>query len=304
MAIKIQRDPSTPLPQHLPKPGMLSRFTRELSRMPGLVLASALFLMGTFVLFVGADVLAPQHYAEQDLLARLAPPIFMGGTSAHWLGTDELGRDLLSRLIYATRMSIFVAIAGTAIGAVIGTTLGFVAAHFRGWVEEVIMMLVDFQASIPFLIVALAVLAFFGNNFVLFVVVMGLNGWETYARLTRGMVLSMESRGYVVAIRTLGARPLRVYGRHVLPNIASALIVQFTLNFPETILLETSMSFLGLGVQPPLTSLGLMLGAGRDYLITAWWIAVAPGVMIFLTTLSVSILGDWLRDRLDPTLKR
>jgi peptide/nickel transport system permease protein len=304
MAIKIQRDPSTPLPQHLPKPGMLSRFTRELSRMPGLVLASALFLMGTFVLFVGADVLAPQHYAEQDLLARLAPPIFMGGTSAHWLGTDELGRDLLSRLIYATRMSIFVAIAGTAIGAMIGTTLGFVAAHFRGWVEEVIMMLVDFQASIPFLIVALAVLAFFGNNFVLFVVVMGLNGWETYARLTRGMVLSMESRGYVVAIRTLGARPLRVYGRHVLPNIASALIVQFTLNFPETILLETSMSFLGLGVQPPLTSLGLMLGAGRDYLITAWWIAVAPGVMIFLTTLSVSILGDWLRDRLDPTLKR
>jgi peptide/nickel transport system permease protein len=304
MAIKIQRDPSTPLPQHLPKPGVLSRFTRELSRMPGLVLASALFLMGTFVLFVGADVLAPQHYAEQDLLARLAPPIFMGGTSAHWLGTDELGRDLLSRLIYATRMSIFVAIAGTAIGAMIGTTLGFVAAHFRGWVEEVIMMLVDFQASIPFLIVALAVLAFFGNNFVLFVVVMGLNGWETYARLTRGMVLSMESRGYVVAIRTLGARPLRVYGRHVLPNIASALIVQFTLNFPETILLETSMSFLGLGVQPPLTSLGLMLGAGRDYLITAWWIAVAPGVMIFLTTLSVSILGDWLRDRLDPTLKR
>jgi peptide/nickel transport system permease protein len=260
--------------------------------------------MGTFILFVGADVLAPQHYAEQDLLARLAPPIFMGGTSAHWLGTDELGRDLLSRLIYATRMSIFVAIAGTAIGAMIGTTLGFVAAHFRGWVEEVIMMLVDFQASIPFLIVALAVLAFFGNNFVLFVVVMGLNGWETYARLTRGMVLSMESRGYVVAIRTLGARPLRVYGRHVLPNIASALIVQFTLNFPETILLETSMSFLGLGVQPPLTSLGLMLGAGRDYLITAWWIAVAPGVMIFLTTLSVSILGDWLRDRLDPTLKR
>jgi peptide/nickel transport system permease protein len=304
MAIKLQRDPSTPLPQHLPKPGMLSRFTRELSRMPGLVVASALFLMGTFILFVGADVLAPQHYAEQDLLARLAPPIFMGGTSAHWLGTDELGRDLLSRLIYATRMSIFVAIAGTAIGAMIGTTLGFVAAHFRGWVEEVIMMLVDFQASIPFLIVALAVLAFFGNNFVLFVVVMGLNGWETYARLTRGMVLSMESRGYVVAIRTLGARPLRVYGRHVLPNIASALIVQFTLNFPETILLETSMSFLGLGVQPPLTSLGLMLGAGRDYLITAWWIAVAPGVMIFLTTLSVSILGDWLRDRLDPTLKR
>ena len=304
MATKLQRDREAAPLQTMPKPGVLSRFTRELARMPGLVLASAIFLFGTFVLFVGADVLAPYHYAEQDLLSRLAPPIFMGGTSDHLLGADELGRDLLSRLIYATRMSIFVAIAGTTIGAAIGIFLGFVAAHFRGWVEEVIMMLVDFQASIPFLIVALAVLAFFGNNFVLFVVVMGLNGWETYARLTRGMVLSMESRGYVVAVRTLGARPMRVYGRHILPNIASALIVQFTLNFPETILLETSMSFLGLGVQPPLTSLGLMLGAGRDYLITAWWIAVAPGVMIFLTTLSVSILGDWLRDRLDPTLRR
>ena len=304
MATKLQRDRGSAPLQTVPKPGVLSRFTREFARMPGLVLVSALFLIGTFVLFVGADVLAPQHYAEQDLLARLAPPIFMGGTSEHWLGADELGRDLLSRLIYATRMSIFVAIAGTTIGAAIGIFLGFVAAHFRGWVEEVIMMLVDFQASIPFLIVALAVLAFFGNNFVLFVVVMGLNGWETYARLTRGMVLSAEGRGYVVAVRTLGARPVRVYGRHILPNIASALIVQFTLNFPETILLETSMSFLGLGVQPPLTSLGLMLGAGRDYLITAWWIAVAPGVMIFFTTLSVSILGDWLRDRLDPTLKR
>jgi peptide/nickel transport system permease protein len=304
MATKLKRDHGPAAVQPAPKPGLTSRFTRELARMPGLVLASALFILGTFILFVGADVLAPQHYAEQDLLARLAPPVFLGGTTDHWLGADELGRDLLSRLIYATRMSIFIAIAGTAIGAVIGIFLGFVAAHFRGWVEEVIMMLVDFQASIPFLIVALAVLAFFGNNFVLFVVVMGLNGWETYARLTRGMVLSAEGRGYVVAVRTLGARPTRVYGRHILPNIASALIVQFTLNFPETILLETSMSFLGLGVQPPLTSLGLMLGAGRDYLITAWWIAVWPGVMIFLTTLSVSILGDWLRDRLDPTLRR
>lgn len=304
MTTKLERDAPPLATPPSPKPGVTSRLTRELARMPALVLVSALFVFSTFVLFVGADVLAPQHYAEQDLLARLAPPVFMGGTVEHWLGADELGRDLLSRLIYATRMSIFVAIAGTTIGAAIGIFLGFVAAHFRGWIEEVIMMLVDFQASIPFLIVALAVLAFFGNNFVLFVVVMGLNGWETYARLTRGMVLSAESRGYVVAVRTLGAGPTRVYGRHILPNIASALIVQFSLNFPETILLETSMSFLGLGVQPPLTSLGLMLGAGRDYLITAWWIAVAPGVMIFFTTLSVSILGDWLRDRLDPTLKR
>lgn len=285
-------------------PGILSGVTRELSRMPFLVLICSAFLLGTLFVFVFADLIAPYHYAEQDLLNRLKPPVFLGGVSQHWLGTDDLGRDLLSRLIYGTRMSIFVAIAGTVIGAAIGTAIGFVAAHFRGWTEEVVMMFVDFQASIPFMIVALAVLAFFGNNFLLFVLVMGLNGWETYARLTRGMVLSASSHGYVTSMRALGAGPLRIYGRHVLPNIASALIVQFTLNFPETILLETSMSFLGLGIQPPLTSLGLMLGSGRDYLLTAWWIAVFPGLMIFLTTLAVSILGDWLRDRLDPTLRR
>lgn len=285
-------------------PGLLSGITRELSRMPALVLICAIFLFGTLFVFVFADLLAPYHYAEQDLLNRLKPPSFLGGPSEHWLGTDDLGRDLLSRIIYGTRMSIFVAIAGTVIGATIGTVIGFVAAHFRGWIEESVMMFVDFQASIPFMIVALAVLAFFGNNFLLFVLVMGLNGWETYARLTRGMVLSASEHGYVTSMRALGARPLRIYGRHILPNIASALIVQFTLNFPETILLETSMSFLGLGIQPPLTSLGLMLGSGRDYLLTAWWIAVFPGLMIFFTTLAVSILGDWLRDRLDPTLRR
>jgi peptide/nickel transport system permease protein len=147
------------------------------------------------------------------------------------------------------------------------------------------------------------VLAFFGNSLTLFIIIMGINGWENYARLTRGMVLSASTHGYAVAVRSLGAKPLRIYGRHILPNIASALIVQFTLNFPSTILLETSLSFLGLGIQPPLTSLGQMLGAGRNHLILAWWIAVVPGVTIFLTTLSISIVGDWLRDRLDPTLR-
>jgi peptide/nickel transport system permease protein len=226
-----------------------------------------------------------------------------GGLPQYLLGTDELGRDVLSRLIYATRFSVIVAILGTSIGAVAGTILGFVAAHFRGWIEEGLMMLVDAQASVPFMLLALAVLAFFGNSLVLFVVVLGINGWENYARLTRGMVLSASRQGYAVAVHALGASPARVYMHHVLPNILSVLIVQFTLNFPQTILLETSMSFLGLGIQPPLTSLGQMLGAGRKHLLLAWWIAVLPGSIIFLSTLSISIFGDWLRDRLDPTLR-
>jgi len=201
------------------------------------------------------------------------------------------------------RFSVVIAIAGTTIGAVIGTLLGFVAAHFRGWIEESVMMLVDTQASLPFILLALAVLAFFGNSLVLFILILGINGWETYARLARGMVISANTQGYAVAVRALGATPFTIYRRHILPNIASILIVQYTLNFPATILLETSMSFLGLGIQPPLTSLGQMLGAGRAHLLSAWWISIFPGMMIFLTTLSISILGDWLRDRLDPTLR-
>jgi len=292
------RPPTAPRPQRA-----LRLVPTRMARFPALVVTSLVFLAGVAAVFLFADLLAPYEYARQDLLHRLRPPVFLGGQPEYLLGTDELGRDLLSRLLYGTRISIFVAILGTLIGAVLGTFAGFVAAHLRGWVEEGIMMLVDVQASLPFMLIALAVLAFFGNSFTLFIVIMGINGWERYTRLTRGMVLQATTHGYAVAIRSLGARPLRVYGRHILPNIASVLIVQFTLNFPQTILLETSLSFLGLGIQPPLTSLGQMLGAGRSHLVLAWWIAVLPGTMIFLTTLSISIVGDWLRDRLDPTLR-
>lgn len=276
---------------------------RLANKYPALVIGSMGFVFVVFMVFLFADWLAPYSYKVQDLANRLQPPVWMGGVEHYFLGTDQLGRDILSRLIYATRFSIFVAILGTVIGAVLGTFLGFVAAHFRGWVEESIMMLVDAQASLPFMLIALAVLAFFGNSFTLFIVIMGINGWDRYARMTRGMVLSANTHGYAVAVRSLGARPASIYFRHILPNISSVLIVQFTLNFPQTILLETSLSFLGLGIQPPLTSLGQMLGSGRSYLITAWWIAVLPGIIIFLTTLSISMIGDWLRDRLDPTLR-
>ena len=281
----------------------LTKAARRTRKYPILVLTCLGFIAAVLFAAVFAEVLAPKAYTAQDLLNRLKPPSFLGGPSQYLLGTDELGRDILSRLLFAIRVSVFVAILGTVIGALLGTFLGFLAAHARGWVEESIMMLVDVQASVPFLIIALAVLAFFGNSLTLFIIIMGINGWEAYARLTRGMVLGATTHGYAVAVRSLGARPLRIYGRHILPNIASALIVQFTLNFPSTILLETSLSFLGLGIQPPLTSLGQMLGAGRNHLILAWWIAVIPGLTIFFTTLSISIVGDWLRDRLDPTLR-
>ena len=164
------------------------------------------------------------------------------------------------------------------------------------------MTCVDFQAALPFFIIALALLAFFGNSLGLFVGLMGIYGWQRYAPITRGLTLSALTHGYAVAIGTLGATPGRVYFRHILPNISSALIVYMSLYFPATIILKTSLSFLGIGIQPPVTSLDNMLGFGRDYLTTAWWIALLPGITIFLAILAMSILDDWVGDRLDPTL--
>ncbi|WP_037085965.1 ABC transporter permease [Neorhizobium vignae] len=270
---------------------------------PILVFAIVILAIAVFVAIVG-NVFTPHGMSQQNLLARLKPPAFMTGNNPSFpLGTDRIGRDMVARVIAGLQMSLSVAIAGTIIGAVFGSVVGFISAHFRGWVEEVLMMLVDFQASLPFILITLTLLAFFGNSMTLFIILMGLFGWEKYARLSRGVVLSAINQPYAKAIVALGAGNGRLYLKHVLPNVASALIVQVTLTFPQIILLETSLSFLGLGIQAPQTSLGQILGDGRDYLSTAWWISVWPGSVIFLVTLSMSIVGDWLRDRLDPMLR-
>jgi peptide/nickel transport system permease protein len=291
-------------PERPPAPADAVRIAvapRAAPRVPLVIVLALGFLALIILIALLASELAPYHYATQNLRARLRPPVFLGGSWAHPLGTDNLGRDVLSRLIYGIQTSLGIAFAGTIIGAVFGTALGFLAAHVKGMVDHVLMMLVDVQASVPYIIVALAMLAFFGNDIVLFVILLGLEGWERYARLARGLVLAELAKPYVLALRGFGARALRLHLRHVLPNVAAALVVQATIYFPWVILLETSISFLGLGIQPPRTSLGLMLGQGRAYLANAWWIAVMPGLAIFLTTLCVSLVGDWLRDRLDPT---
>lgn len=261
------------------------------------------FLLVAVLAAVFADVLAPRHYSSQNLVLRLKPPSFAGGPAGYLLGTDHLGRDVFSRLLYATRISMVVALVGTCIATVLGTLLGLIAAQRRGIVEELVMLLVDFQAAMPFILLALAMLAFLGNSFTLFLLLMGLNGWEKYARLARGTALGVQERSFIRAVQAMGASPFRVYRVHILPNIAGTLIVQSSLNFPETVLLETSLSFLGLGIQPPMTSLGAMLGEGRDYLLTHAHIAVAPGTVIFCITIAACIIGDWLRDVLDPTLR-
>lgn len=277
---------------------------RKRAPIPLLIKFAIAFMAIMFVVMLFAQLLQPYAFDHIDLLNRMAPPIpLSGSTWLHPAGTDTLGRDLFSRLLIGIQTSLLLALLGTCLGAVLGITLGFVAAHLGGFWDEVIMGLVDFQAAMPWFIVALAVLAFLGNSILIFIAIMALYGWETYARITRGLVLSAREQGYALAVRGLGAKPSWIYFKHILPNIAGPLLVQLTVNFPATILFETSLSFLGLGIRPPMTSLGQMLGEGRDYLINAWWLAVVPGLTIFLITLSMSILGDWWRTTLDPSLE-
>lgn len=262
-----------------------------------LVYCSAGLLFIFFTFGVLAPWIAPYDLEQMDLASRLTMPFT---NFAHILGTDELGRDVFSRLVYSLRLSLLLAIAGTILGAIIGTTLGFLAARFGGVVDDVLNAAVDFTASLPFIILALTILAFLGTNVTVIVVIMAVYGWDRYARLTRNLARSAYTEGYANALEGLGIPTWRIAIRHILPNIASALVVNMTLNFPGMILLETSLSFLGVGVQPPMSSLGTMLGFGRDYLTTAWWIAVIPGVVIVLSTLSMSILGDFVQQKLEP----
>ncbi|WP_205387987.1 ABC transporter permease [Pseudosulfitobacter pseudonitzschiae] len=270
------------------------RFKAPLLVMFGLAWLGLMVITAVF-----ADVIRPYDVTQMDLSARLVGPL----TQGHLLGTDELGRDVLSRLIQSIRVSLVIAFGATLLSAFFGTTLGFLAAQFRGVVEHLILVLADFQAALPFLILSLAVLAFFGSSMTLLVGLMGFYGWERYARIARGLAISAGAQGYASAVVQLGAKPSRVYLRHILPNVASTLIVSMTLTFPEIILMESGLSFLGLGVQPPESSLGNMVGFGREYLTRAPWIMLGPAFVIMMTTLSISLVGDWLRDKLDPTIR-
>ena len=269
-----------------------------------LVVKLALGFVVVFVLFaLFGQLLSPHEFRATSLFDRLKPPIGFGGTWTYPLGTDGRGRDLLVRLALGAQITLIVAIVGTLVGAVLGSLLGIIAAEKRGPLEALIIGAVDVQASLPIIVVALFVLAVFNSSFTLFLLLVGLNGWEVYARLMRGAVLSAKEHGYVMAIRALGASSFRIYFRHIFPNVLNIVLVQFTINLPLTVLLETALSFLGLGVQPPLTSLGQIMSEGRDRLLTAWWLTLFPGLIIFFLALSISIIGDWVRDRLDPTLR-
>ena len=273
----------------------------RLARTPASIILMGGLLIVFVVVAVFAPLLAPFDPARQSLILRLRPP---GSASpqgmTYLLGTDDLGRDLLSRVIYGARASMFVAVASVSVSLLIGATLGMLAGWRRGWVEVVIMRFVDVMLSIPAILLAVLAVAVAGPGFQTLILVLGLTRWPRYARVAYAQTLQVATLPYIRAAELAGASATRLLLRHVLPNIAGPLLVVATAEFGLMILFEAGLSFLGLGIQPPTPSWGTIMSAGRQYIERAWWLTVFPGGCLFLLVLSVNVLGDWVRDRLDP----
>lgn len=269
---------------------------------PTVALATAVFAVIALAGLL-APWLAPHDPARQDLRARLAAPTGITRTAdgaVRPLGSDHLGRDVASRTLFAIRTSLGIAIVGTLVGAALGSLLGLASGMAGGRVDDAIMFGVDVQLAMPFILLALVAIAAFGTHPVVLVGIIGLSGWDGYARVVRGQVLSTKRAPFVEASHALGVPPAIVALRHVLPNVGTPIVVLASFNFTSIVLLESSLSFLGLGVQPPGVSLGLLIAYGREYLLTAPWMTLAPAAVLVLLTMSVGIVSDALRDRFDP----
>ncbi len=264
-------------------------------------LLAAAFLIILAIATIGADFIAPYDPVQLNFKERLLPPFSAGASGIpHILGTDELGRDMLSRLIYGARVSVSVSFIGASVSAILGIFLGLVAGYLRGPLEDVIMRTVDGMLALPSLLVALFILFMIGGGYGNLILVFALLHWTVYARMARGLTLSYRESTFVAAARSIGCRDSRIMLRHLLPNMASPLLVLFTLEVAILILSEASLSFLGFGIQPPEPSWGLMIAKGRDYMRSAWWMVTLPGVAILLTALSLNLLAAWVRTVSDP----
>ena len=251
-----------------------------------------------------APVLAPHDPELADITVRLKPPAWAeGGSTSYLLGADALGRDLLSRVIYGARTSLSVCLIAVALAGLVGITLGLVAGYYGRWVDNAIMRLVDIMFAFPFLLLAITWMAIFEPGRRNVVAILVLTGWATYCRMTRGQVLAVREREYVVAARVIGASGRRLIARHILPNLVATITVVSTMMLAQFILAEAALSFLGLGVEPQTPTWGGLVNEGRDYIVQAWWIETYPGLAIVLTVSGIGLLGDWLRDALDPRLR-
>jgi len=252
-----------------------------------------------------APALSPADPLTNDLLDRLAPPMWStGGARAHPLGTDTLGRDVLSRLLHGARVSLLVGLTTVLISGAVGVLVGLVGGYYGGWLDDLVMRVGDIQLAFPVLLLGVALLAVLGPGLGNLILVLAISGWITYARMVRGETLSLKQRDFVEAARALGARDPAVIWRHVLPNVWAPIVVVATFSVARMIIAEASLSFLGLGIPAPAPSWGAMLDEGRNYITTGWWLALFPGLAILLVVLGINLVGDWLRDLLDPRLER
>jgi len=281
----------------------LRRVLKELVRNKAALLGLVI-LVAITAAAITAPVLAPVDPTAQEVTHRLKAP---GWTTpdgrVSLLGTDHLGRDILSRLIFGARISLIIGVSAVALAGTLGTLLGLVAGYQGGRVDDFVMRLTDTMLAMPFILLALAVIAVLGPSLRNIIFVLGITSWVSYARVVRAEVLTLRTREFVLAAQALGGGGRRIVFRHLLPNVLTPVIVIATLEVARMIILESALSFLGLGVQPPTPTWGGMLADGRAYLSTAWWQATFPGLSIMLTVLGINLLGDWLRDVLDPRLQ-
>lgn len=279
------------------------RLPRRLARNPAALLG-LIVLAAVVASAVGAPLFAPYAPTQVVVSAHLLPPFATASDGTHLLGTDGLGRDILTRILYGSRVSLLVAVVAVAVGGVVGTLLGLVAGYRGGAWDGVIMRLVDVQLSLPFLVLAIAIVAVLGNGVVNVVIALVVTSWTEYARVVRAEVLSLREREYVAAARASGARDAWILLRHLLPNVAPSLSVITSLEVGHRILTQASLSYLGLGVPPEMPDWGRMVAEGQKYIFDAWWVSLFPGLAILLTVLALNIVGDWIRDELDPKYAR
>ena len=275
---------------------------REARRYPVVALSILTFLL--VIPAVGAPWVAPHDPLKGSLAKRLTPPVWQdGGSSSYLLGTDKLGRDILSRLIYGARVSLTVSVIAIFVGGIVGTALGLISGYFGGRIDALLMRLVDISLSLPTILLALVLVAAVGPSFSTVIIVLVVLLWARYARLVRGETLSIKERDFIARGRVAGASHTRIMTHYIFPNVVNSLVVLATLQVGYVILLESALSFLGAGLPRPLPAWGLMVADGRELIVTAWWVSMFPGLAIMLTVLALNLLGDWLRDHYDPKLR-
>jgi ABC-type dipeptide/oligopeptide/nickel transport system permease subunit len=296
---------SVPLVRASPAGGRWARVRQAGGRIPHSGVAGLGVVILVMVVAAGlfAPWVAPHGYDDQDLVFALQPPVWAGGTWSNALGTDPLGRDMLSRIIYGARTSLLLGLAAVLIASVAGVALGLVSGYVGGKVDAVIMSVVEVQLSLPYLLFAIAFMALLQPGIGNLILVLVLRSWVVYAQLVRVAVLSMKEREFVTVATALGASDLRILLRHITPNIVAPALVVSTFQLAELIIVESSLSFLGLGVQPPVPSWGSMLSQGREYISSAWWLVTFPGLAIIVSVLGANLFGDAVRDFMDPRLR-